>query len=118
MKRYDVIVLGLGAAGSATLYQLAKQGARALGIDRFSPPHVHGSTHGETRVTRLAIGEGAHYTPLAIRSHEIWRELEAASGVRLLTQNGGLILSSGRDDRSFHGAPFFRTTVEAAQRHG
>lgn len=118
MKRYDVIVLGLGAAGSATLYQLAKRGARVLGIDQFSPPHKLGSTHGDTRVTRLAIGEGAHYTPLAIRSHEIWRELEAASGAPLLTQNGGLILSSGSDDRSFHGAPFFRTTVEAAERHG
>ena len=118
MKRYDVIVLGLGAAGSATLYQLAKRGARVLGIDQFSPPHKLGSTHGDTRVTRLAIGEGAHYTPLAQRSHQIWRELEAASGVSLLTENGGLILSSGRDDRSFHGAAFFRTTVEAAERHG
>lgn len=118
MKRYDAIVLGLGAAGSATLYQLAKRGARVLGIDRYAPPHVHGSTHGDTRVTRLAIGEGAHYTPLAIRSHEIWRELEAASGMPLLTQNGGLIMSSARVEQSFHGAPFFRTTVEAAERHG
>lgn len=118
MKRYDVIVLGLGAAGSATLYQLAKRGARVLGIDQFSPPHKLGSTHGDSRVTRLAIGEGAHYTPLAIRSHAIWRELEAASGASLLTENGGLIMSSGRDDRSFHGAAFFRTTVEAAERHG
>jgi sarcosine oxidase len=118
LKRHDVIVLGLGAAGSATLYQLAKRGARVLGIDQFSPPHKLGSTHGDTRVTRLAIGEGAHYTPLAIRSHAIWRELEAASGASLLTENGGLIMSSGRDDRSFHGAAFFRTTVEAAERHG
>src|SRR5689334_23570466 len=118
LKRYDVIVLGLGAAGSATLYQLAKRGAPVLGIDQFSPPHELGSTHGDSRVTRLAIGEGAHYTPLAIRSHAIWRELEAASGASLLTENGGLIMSSGRDDRSFHGAAFFRTTVEAAERHG
>ena len=118
MKRYDVIVLGLGAVGSATLYQLAKRGAGVLGIDRYSPPHVHGSTHGDTRVTRLAIGEGAHYTPLAIRSHEIWRELEAASGMTLLTENGGLIMSSARVEQTFHGAPFFRTTVEAAERHG
>ena len=118
MKRYDVIVLGLGAAGSATLYQLAKRGARVLGIDQFSPPHKFGSTHGDTRVTRLAIGEGAHYTPLAVRSHQIWRELETATGATLLTENGGLILSSVRDERQFHGAAFFSTTVEAARRHG
>jgi sarcosine oxidase len=118
LKRYDAIVLGLGAAGAATLYQLAKRGARVLGIDQFSPPHKFGSTHGDTRVTRLAIGEGAHYTPLAVRSHQIWRELEAATGAMLLTENGGLILSSVRDERQFHGAAFFSTTVEAARRHG
>jgi sarcosine oxidase len=117
VNRFDVIVLGLGAVGSATLYQLARRGAKVLGIDRFSPPHVHGSTHGDTRVTRLAIGEGAHYTPLAKRSHQIWRELEAATGISLLTECGGLIMSSGSDERSFHGAAFFATTVAAARRH-
>ena len=117
MAKYDAIVLGLGAVGSATLYQLARQGARVLGIDRYSPPHVFGSTHGETRVTRLAIGEGAHYSPLAMRSHEIWRELEAASGASLLTMNGGLIISSPTSRATFHGASFFATTVEAARQH-
>ena len=118
MSQFDVIVLGLGAAGSATLYQLARRGAKVLGIDRFSPPHARGSTHGDTRVTRLAIGEGEHYTPLAKRSHEIWRELEGATGASLLTENGGLIMSSGSDEKTFHGASFFPTTVAAARRHG
>ena len=118
MNRFDVIVLGLGAAGSATLYQLAKRGTKVLGIDRFSPPHAQGSTHGDTRVTRLAIGEGAHYTPLAKRSHQIWRELEAATGTSLLTECGGLIMSSGSGEKMFHGTSFFPTTVEAARRHG
>ena len=114
---YDVIVLGLGACGAATTYQLAKRGARVLGIDQFSPPHPFGSTHGDTRVTRLAIGEGAHYTPLAIRSHAIWREIEAGTGADLLTTNGGLIIS-GADAADFHGSPFFANTVAAAERHG
>jgi sarcosine oxidase len=117
LNRFDVIVLGLGAAGSATLYQLAKRGAKVLGFDRFSPPHAQGSTHGDTRVTRLAIGEGAHYTPLAKRSHQIWRELEAATGTSLLTECGGLIMASGSGEKSFHGTSFFPTTVEAARRH-
>jgi sarcosine oxidase len=118
VESYDAIVLGLGAAGSATLYQLAKRGVRVLGIDQFSPPHSLGSTHGETRITRLAIGEGAHYTPLAVRSHEIWRELEAATGRDLLTTNGGLIISGASSGSSFHGASFFETTIEAARAHG
>ncbi len=116
MNRFDVIVLGLGAAGSATLYQLAKRGAKVLGIDQFSPPHTFGSTHGDTRITRLAIGEGAHYTPLAIRSHQIWRELEAKTGARLLTTNGGLIISGATSRSTFHGASFFSNTLDAARR--
>ena len=73
MKSYRTIVLGLGAMGSATLRHLARRGHSALGIDRFSPPHASGSSHGDTRITRLAIGEGAHYSPLAMRSHALWR---------------------------------------------
>ena len=75
MTRFDTIVLGLGAMGSAAVYHLARRGKRVLGIDRFSPPHALGSSHGDTRITRVAIGEGAQYTPLAMRSHELWREL-------------------------------------------
>ncbi|MXQ11411.1 N-methyl-L-tryptophan oxidase [Microvirga makkahensis] len=90
----DVAVVGLGAMGSAALYQLAKRGVKAIGIDRFAPPHDQGSTHGETRITRQAIGEGEIYVPLALRSHEIWKELEAETGERLLVQNGCLVVDS------------------------
>jgi sarcosine oxidase len=92
LQSCDVAVIGLGAMGSATLYQLAKRGVKAVGIDRFAPPHDQGSTHGETRITRQAIGEGEVYVPLALRSNEIWKELEAETGERLLTQSGCLIV--------------------------
>jgi glycine/D-amino acid oxidase-like deaminating enzyme len=55
---YDVIVIGMGAFGAATLCQLAQRGVRVAGVDRFSPPHDQGSSHGDTRITRQAIGEG------------------------------------------------------------
>ena len=70
MERYDTVVLGLGAMGSAALYQLAKRGRKVLGLDQHSPPHALGSSHGDTRITRLACGEGAQYTPFAERSHK------------------------------------------------
>lgn len=118
-SHFDVIVIGLGAAGAATTYQLAKKGSRVLGIDRFDPPHLHGSTHGDTRITRLAIGEGAQYTPLAIRSHEIWRALEAETGEQLLTQCGALYIAPSGDDSAVHGRSGFLTrTQEAADQYG
>ena len=114
MDRYDTIVLGLGAMGSAAAYQLAKRGQNVLGIDQFSPPHALGSSHGETRITRLAIGEGEQYTPLALRSHELWREIEKETGTDLLTITGGLIISSPAKTAALHVADFFANTIAAA----
>lgn len=115
-QHFDAIVVGLGAMGSASLYQLARRKMRVLGIDRFSPPHTKGSTHGETRVTRLAIGEGTSYVPLVIRSHELWREIEQATGESLLTQNGGLIIGKRHVDSRQHGVDnFLLSTIAAAE---
>jgi sarcosine oxidase len=118
MQRFETIVLGLGATGSAALWQLARKGNAVLGIDQFAPPHDHGSTHGETRVTRLAIGEGEQYTPLALRSHELWRELEEQTGSALLSTNGCLIISSRAKNSVTHVEDFFATTLAAARRYG
>ena len=104
--------------GSAALYQLAKRGVRVAGIDRFSPPHDQGSSHGDTRITRLAIGEGEHYTPLVRRSHEIWRDIEKETGADLLTQCGELIISSAARASSMHVEGFFDNTIAAARKYG
>jgi sarcosine oxidase len=118
MDQFDTIVLGLGAVGSAAAYQLAARQHKVLGIDQFSPPHAHGSSHGDTRVTRLAIGEGAQYTPLAVRSHEIWRDLEKRTGASLLTTDGLLIISSAAKRSVTHVDDFFANTLAAAERFG
>ena len=85
---FDVAVIGLGAMGSAALYQLAKRGVRAIGIERFEPGHDRGSSHGLTRIIRLGYFEDPCYVPLVRRAYALWRELEAASGGRLLTVTG------------------------------
>ena len=114
---FDTIVIGLGAMGSASLLQLARRGQRVLGLDRFEPPHSLGSTHGETRITRCAIGEGEDYVPLVLRSHEIWREIERETGAELLTECGALILAPGSGSALVHGkADFVRRTIAAAER--
>lgn len=111
MDRADVIVVGLGAMGSAVTLRLARRGLTVVGLDRFRPPHTHGSTHGDTRITRLAIGEGSDFVPLVLRSHELWREIERETGIPLLHTTGGLIL--GEPDH-----PFLEQTRSAAAEYG
>lgn len=118
MKTFDAIVVGLGAMGSAATYQLARRGARVLGLEQYSSPHDQGSSHGDTRITRLGVGEGPHYTPLVMRSHELWRQIEAETGAKLLTANGGLIISSRGHTSFTHVADFFDNTVGAARQFG
>jgi sarcosine oxidase len=115
----DVAVIGLGAMGSAALYQLARRGVKALGIDRFHPPHDQGSTHGETRITRQAIGEGEFYVPMAMRSHEIWKDLVAETGERLLVQSGCLIVDAVKPaERGHIHVAFLDRTRQAAEKYG
>jgi sarcosine oxidase len=115
MTKHDVIVVGLGAVGAAATWHLARSGAKVLGIDRFSPPHNHGSSHGDTRITRSAIGEGVEYSALALRSHALWRDIEAATSERLFVRNGCLTIS-GADAVVMHDVDDFFVNVENAAR--
>ena len=87
-ERYDVVVVGVGGMGSATLYHLARRGTRVLGLERFDVPHELGSSHGVTRIIRLAYFEHPDYVPLMRRAYELWRELESAAGEQLLHVTG------------------------------
>ena len=98
-----MIVAGLGGMGSAALMHLADRGRRVLGLERFSVPNTLGSSHGETRIIRLAYFEHSSYVPLLRRAFELWRELEARSGQHLLKVTAGL--DAGREDsRVFAGS--------------
>jgi sarcosine oxidase len=85
---FDLAVIGLGVMGSAALAALAHRGGRVVGIDRFAPGHDRGSSHGATRVIRLAYFEHPSYVPLLRAAYPLWRELEARSGAPLLTVTG------------------------------
>jgi sarcosine oxidase len=89
-----VAVIGGGAMGAATSWRLARRGADVTCFDRYSPPHVNGSTHGESRIIRTAYFEGAYYVPLLQEVFGLWHELETASGARLLTMTGALYIGS------------------------
>jgi sarcosine oxidase len=89
-ERFDSIVVGTGAMGSAALLHLARRGQRVLGLDRYTLPHEVGSSHGVTRIIRLAYYEDPAYVPLLRRAYELWRELEASADERLLHITGSV----------------------------
>ena len=89
---FDVIVVGLGAMGSATAQHLARRGRRVLGLERFAAGHTRGSSHGESRIIREIYFEHPLYVPIVRRAYELWHELETEVGERLLTITGGLMI--------------------------
>ena len=108
---YDVIVLGLGGMGSATLFHLARRGLRVLGLERFDLVHEYGSSHGLTRIIRLAYWEHPTYVALLRRAYELWRELESLAGERLLYITGSV-------DAGPEGGPIFEGALKSSELHG
>ncbi len=94
--RYDVIVVGVGGMGSAASYYLARRGKRVLGLERFGLAHSMGSSHGHTRIIRLAYYEHPSYVLLLKRAYELWREIQDTADERLLHITGSV--DSGPED--------------------
>ena len=92
MPDFDTIVVGLGAMGSAAAYQLAGRGQRVLGLDAFPAGHTLGSSHGETRIIRMAYFEHPNYVPLLRRAYALWDQLQQAAQQPLLRITGGAVI--------------------------
>jgi sarcosine oxidase len=90
VQTYDVIVAGVGGMGAAACYHLARRGSRVLGLERFDIPNDRGSSHGLTRIIRLAYFENPSYVPLARRALELWQEAGKAYGEPLYFPTGGI----------------------------
>ena len=89
MEQVDVVVVGAGAMGATAAWRLARSGRSVVLLERFGPGHTHGSSHGTTRIFRLAYRDPV-YVRFAAQALDGWRELEAASGEVLLEQVGQL----------------------------
>jgi sarcosine oxidase len=105
-RTYDVIVIGVGGMGSATLFECARRGLRALGLEQFDIPHELGSSHGLTRIIRLAYFESPAYVPLLVRAYERWRALEDQGGERVFYRTGSI-------DAGWEGGRTVRGSLEA-----
>lgn len=85
----EVVIIGAGAAGSSTAWHLARRGRAVVVLERFARGHAWGSSHGATRIFRVAYRESL-YSRLAAEAIPMWRELERSSGETLLEQTGQL----------------------------
>jgi sarcosine oxidase len=108
---HDVIVIGLGVMGLATTAELARRGARVLGIEQFGIPHARGSSHGVARVFRTAYFEHADYVPLLKRAHTLWRSMGEEVGGPLLLETG--VLYGGPADSAL-----ITGSLASARQHG
>lgn len=97
--------------GSAAVDHLAQRGRRVLGIEQFAPGHSNGSSHGTSRVIRLAYFEHPDYVPLLLRAFELWDRLERDSGRPILTLTGGLMI--GRPE-----SEVVSGSLRSARQHG
>ena len=107
---YDVIVAGLGGMGSSAAYHLASRGKRVLGLEQHTPAHDKGSSHGQSRIIRLAYSEDPAYVPLVLRAYELWEQLEHETGEDLMTITGGLMIGPP-------GSRYFEGSKESAERY-
>jgi sarcosine oxidase len=89
---YDAIILGLGAMGSSAAMRMTRVGKRVLGLEQFGVAHHRGSSHGRSRMIRMAYYEHPDYVPLLRRAYELWDELSSLAEEPLLFRTGGLYL--------------------------
>ena len=87
VREFDAVVIGAGAMGSATAWQLAKRGRSVLLAEQFEAGHDRGSSHGAVRIFRLAYDD-VHYVRMAQQALPIWRDFESETGQTFLDMTG------------------------------
>jgi sarcosine oxidase len=88
-NRADVVIVGAGIMGLSAAWQLAGRHLKVVVLEQFATDHSRGSSHGASRIFRLAY-DRSDYVRLAATAQPLWREMERELGVQLLQTTGGL----------------------------
>lgn len=85
-QHFDLIIIGLGAMGSAAAWSAVQRGKRVLGIEQYPLVHDHGSSHGQSRIIREVYYEHPAYVPLVKDAFQLWEKLEQRTQQSLMTR--------------------------------
>ena len=85
----DLAIVGLGSMGSAAAWTATKRGLSVVGFEQFELGHERGASHDTSRILRHSY-HTPHYVGLTFAAYDAWAELEADSGISLVTQTGGI----------------------------
>jgi sarcosine oxidase len=124
-RDWDIIVVGLGALGSAAAYwATTRPGLRVLGLERFELGHANGASADHSRIIRLSYHR-PDYVRLAKRAYDTWAIVEDEAGDRIVTRTGGLDLwpadpaipqADYIDSLAAEGVPFDLVTADEVMR--
>jgi len=92
-----VAVVGAGAIGGWIALELVRAGAEVVLIDAWHPGNSRSSSGGEGRALRAIYGPDRVYTEMVVRSRELWRGLEKATGTFIYSEVGALWMIAGDD---------------------
>ena len=92
----DVAVVGAGLAGSATAWQLARRGLSVALLERATPGHPGGSSHGSARIFRYAYPD-PFYAALVRDADDDWAELQDTAGQSLVNRCGAVDFGDHRE---------------------
>lgn len=87
----DVVVVGLGALGSAAAWACARRGVSVVGLEQFELGHDRGASQDHSRIIRLSY-HTPHYVRLAKQAYPAWELLAADADEVVVTKTGGLDL--------------------------
>lgn len=95
----EVIVIGAGTFGVWTAYHLNQMGAKVTLVDAYGPGNSRASSGGETRLIQTN-NDNSIYVNSALRSFELWKEVEEASKEKLVLSTGSLYMAQSEQYRS------------------
>ncbi|QUL80660.1 FAD-dependent oxidoreductase [Brevibacterium sp. SMBL_HHYL_HB1] len=108
-------VVGLGAVGSAVLWQLAEQtNGDVIGIEKSHLANDRCAVGGDTRLFRVAYKEGAEFSTLLTESRRLLLELNASSASPVFHPCGALTI--GDRDKEYMDT-LLKSVQEAGAEH-